>query len=244
MKAIVLSCDRYHPMANHMVLSYQSLWPSNKFKFLIPWNDKFPNSMKTDFNEKVDLIKTPVEFKKTISGLLDGIPDHEWIFWCTDDTYLAKINEEEANKTHEFVESIDDSDIIGVTFGYIRQVPQNVDMSNSITYENLKYVKRTYLTNQWAHQYWRVKVLRYMFECLDEAPKHNAKQMDYMLKPQNAFWKIIQQGKMYSLDHNVATWGESTHRNKMTKNCVESFKTYGLSVPDTFEKVGKEIYFK
>ena len=49
MKAIVLSCDKYHPMTNHMILTYQKLWPSNKLKFLVPWNEEKPESMVEEF---------------------------------------------------------------------------------------------------------------------------------------------------------------------------------------------------
>ena len=38
-KAIVLSCDKYHKITDHMIETYQKLWPTNKLKFLIPWNE-------------------------------------------------------------------------------------------------------------------------------------------------------------------------------------------------------------
>ena len=41
-KAIVLSCDRYHKITDHMIETYQKLWPTNKLKFLIPWNKVYP----------------------------------------------------------------------------------------------------------------------------------------------------------------------------------------------------------
>ncbi len=245
MKSIVLSCDKYHPMTNHMVLTYQKLWPSNKFQFLIPWNETKPEWMEEKYGKnKINLINTPIEFKKTISGLLDGVDDNEWIFWASDDTYLMDIIEEEANKTHSFVEDISDNNIIGVTFGYIRAVPHNSDSNQFITYDNLKFIKRTYLTNQWAHQYWRAWVLKYMFDCMDEAPKYKAKAMDGMLSSDNKFWNVLDKGDMYTLNHNVAIWGESTIRGKMAKSCVESFKDYGLEIPQDFELTETSKYFK
>ena len=128
-----------------------------------------------------------IEFKKTISGLLENVDDDEWIFWASDDTYLMEINEDKANKTHSFVESLDDISKIGVTFGYIRAVPMNSDSNQFIEYDDLKFIKRTYLTNQWAHQYWRAWVLKYMFDCIEEAPKYQAKAMDGMLSSDNKF---------------------------------------------------------
>ncbi len=245
MKSIVLSCDKYHPMTNHMILTYQKLWPSNDFQFLVPWNDEKPKWMEEKYGkDKVNLVNTPIEFKKTISGLLDGVDDNEWIFWASDDTYLMNIIEEKANKTHSFVESIEDNNIIGVTFGYIRAVPHNSNPNNFILYEDLKFIKRTYLTNQWAHQYWRAGVLKYMFDCMEEAPKYEAKAMDGMLSSNNKFWDILERGDMYTLNHNVAIWGESTIRGKMAKSCVDSFNNYGLKIPENFELTKQSKYFE
>tara|TARA_B100000519_G_scaffold141617_2_gene122776 strand:+ start:201 stop:938 length:738 start_codon:yes stop_codon:yes gene_type:complete len=244
MKSIVLSCDKYHPMTNHMILTYQKLWPSNNLEFLVPWNEKKPNHMIEDYGDsKVRLINTSVEFKKTISGLLDGVDDNEWIFWASDDTYLTKIDEEKANKVHSFVKSLDDNKKIGVTFGYIRQVPTNSDKNNFLDYDDVRFIKRTFLTNQWAHQYWRAWVLRYMFDCIEEAPKYQAKAMDGMLGTKNRFWDILTRGDMYTLDHNIATWGESTIRGKMAKSCFDSFNEYGLDIPKDFEQTNESKYF-
>jgi len=245
MKSIVLSCDKYHPMTNHMILTYQNLWPTNKLKFLVPWNEVKPNGMVEQYgSSKVELVNTPVEFKKTISGLLNGIDDDEWIFWGSDDTYLMEIDEDKANKSHSFVESITDTNKIGVTFGYIRAVPDNSNHNKFIDYGDLRFVKRTFLTNQWAHQYWRAWVLRYMFDCIDEAPKYKAKAMDGMLSSDNRFWDILNRGDMYTLNHNIAEWGESTIRGKMAKSCYESFKSNSLEIPKDFEITNKSKYFK
>jgi len=195
-------------------------------------------------SSKIELINTSIEFKKTIKGLLENVDDNEWIFWASDDTYLMKINEGNANKTHSFVESIDDIKKIGVTFGYIRAVPMNSDENQFITYENLKFIKRTYLTNQWAHQYWRAWVLKYMFDCIDEAPKYQAKAMDGMLSSDNKFWDILDRGDMYTLNKNAAEWGESTVRGKMAQSCFDSFKSYGLPIPNNFELTEVSKYFK
>ena len=244
MKAIILSCDKYHPIANHMILTYEKLWPTNKLTYRIPWNNEYPKSIVDTFGDKVEPINTPLEFKKTIFGLIEDLDDDEWVFWCSDDTYLIDINEEEATKTLEFVNSLKDTEICGVTFGYIRQVPYNINKDNLIEYNGLKFVQRTKLTNQWAHQFWKVKILKNMFKYLDEAPKYQAKEMDYMLHEKNPFWEYVSDKQMYTLDHNVAIWGESTHRGNLTQNCLESFKSYNLPLPSNFETSSAIIYFK
>ena len=243
MKAIVLSCDKYHPIAYHMVLSYEKIWPTNKLIYRIPWNNTYPKDIIESFKNKIEAVKVPLEFKKTIEGLLKGLDDDEWIFWCSDDTYLIEINESEANETLEFVKSIKDKEICGVTFGYIRDVPNNIDKTDKLPFNNLSFIKRTQLTNQWAHQFWRVKILKNMFKNLDEAPKYKAKQMDYMMGRNNPFWKYVNSKKLYTLDHNAAIWGESTHRGNLTKNCVKSFEQYVLIPPANFNQSPITIYF-
>jgi len=72
MKAVVLSCDRYHKITNHMITTYQHLWPSNQLKFLIPYNEKYPKFLEDKWGEKVEFVKTPVEFKKCYNSLLSS----------------------------------------------------------------------------------------------------------------------------------------------------------------------------
>ena len=93
MRSIVLSCDKYHPLSEHMVVSYRDKWPSHNFKFNIPWNDSKPIHLLEKYSNEVELIQTPIEFKKTIGSLLDKVDDDEWIFWSTDDTYLISVDE-------------------------------------------------------------------------------------------------------------------------------------------------------
>ena len=39
MKALVLTCDRYRVMTEHMILQYERLWPDHPFQFRIPWQE-------------------------------------------------------------------------------------------------------------------------------------------------------------------------------------------------------------
>jgi hypothetical protein len=206
MKAIVLSCDRYHKITNHMITTYQDLWPSNKLKFVIPYNEKYPQFLEDNWGDKVEFIKTPVEFKETINGLLKDVDDDEWIFWATDDSYLVDLDEDRANNAYDFVSSI---------------------------------------TYQWQHQFCRAKVIKKMFDCLDE-PDY-PKQMDYMQKESSSdsFWDMINVGKWYVCEHNSVIMAEPTSRGKLTRNGVESFEKYNLEVPtDEFEIDRDVVIFK
>src|SRR5437016_2587497 len=37
MKAIVLTCDRYRAVTEHMILQYEKLWPDHPFVFRVPY---------------------------------------------------------------------------------------------------------------------------------------------------------------------------------------------------------------
>ena len=232
-KAIVLTCDKYQEITYHMILTYETLWPSNSFEYLVPWNEVYPKKLMMDFGDKITLIKSPVKFKETIKSLLEGIDDNEWIYWATDDTYLMTADESIVNITDSFVKSIKNKAVFGVTFGFIKQVPEHINLCSTMHRSNICYVERTKVTNHWAPQYFRAKVLRYLFTCFDEPKKHRAKQMDntFMTKK---WYDYTKTGKFYTIDHQIATWGESTYRGMLTRNCSKSFDKYKLKKPDNF----------
>ena len=238
MKAIVLTCDRYHKITNHMITTYQELWPSNELTFVIPWNEKYPQFLEDNWGDKVEFVKTPVEFKETIDGLLKHIDDDEWIYWATDDSYLVDLDEKSVNNTYDFVNNITDDSIYSVIFynGEYDRVHKTFIEDDYIVHNGYKFLKKKKITYQWQHQFCRSKVIKKMFECLDE-PEY-PKQMDHMQKEKKSeeFWELINVGKWYVSEHNSVIMGEPTSRGKLTLNGVDSFKRYGLEVPtDEFE---------
>jgi hypothetical protein len=246
MKAIVLSCDRYHKITDHMITTYQDLWPSNQLKFLIPYNEKYPKFLEDKWGEKVEFVKTPVEFKETINGLLKNVDDDEWVYWATDDSYLVDLNEEAANNTYDFVTNIQDDSIYSVIFYYgIYDKANNiVDRNDFIIHNEYKFLRKKKITYQWQHQFCRAKVIKKMFECFDE-PDY-PKEMDHMLKESSSdkFWNMTNIGKWYVTERNSVIMAEPTSRGNLTKNGLESFKKYKLEAPlDEFE-VGDRIIIK
>ena len=234
-KAIVLTCDEYHTVTNHMITSYENVWPSNPFVFRVPWNKVYPKFIKDKWGDKVELIKTPVEFKKTINGLIDDLSSDEWIYWTCDDVYPIEVEPERCDRTVDWIRSIEDDSILSVSFinweRDVRKIPED-----EINYNGLRFVRKNSIKYQWQHHFWRVKVLKTMFDCLDE-PKSMAKEMDYMQKEEksNKFWNLINEGKWYMLDHNAGIFGESTARGfNMMLNCAGSFYENNLEIPDIF----------
>ncbi|MAG26620.1 hypothetical protein CMI47_13855 [Candidatus Pacearchaeota archaeon] len=234
-KTIVLTCDRYHHVTNHMITMYDKTWSDNPFVFRVPWNEVYPDFMKDKWGDKIDLIKTPVEFKKTIDGLTADLDGDEWIYWACDDVYPIEIEPERCGIISDWVMNEADDSVLSVSF-----INWENDLENNpvdeVEYEGLRLIRKKSVTNQWQHHFWRVKVLKTMFDCLDE-PKDLAKEMDYMQKEEKSqkFWDLIGEGKWYMLDHNAAIFGESTARGfNMLLNCAGSFYENNLEIPDQF----------
>tara|TARA_B100001778_G_C18559155_1_gene616914 strand:+ start:216 stop:962 length:747 start_codon:yes stop_codon:yes gene_type:complete len=247
MKAIVLTCDKYHRITDLMLETYQSLWSSNQLTFLIPWNDIFPTYIKEKWGDKVEFIQTPVEFKPTINNLLDAVGnDDEWVYWCTDDSYLVDIDEEAANATYDFAVNAADPSIYSVMFynGQYDRAHRTFDANDFIKHNDYTFVRKNKITYQWQHQFCRAKVIRRMFDCLDE-PEF-PKQMDHMQKEEKSqhFWNMITEGKWYILDQNAVIMAEPTSRGMLTQNSVDTFTKYGLELPTDQFDVGEAVIYK
>jgi len=234
MKAIVQTCDRYHSMCEHMMHKYQELWPSNTFTFRIPWNNEYPHKLSGKFDEKINLIQSELEFKKTFESLTGDLPGEEWIYWCIDDKYPARLEEEKCNKVFDFVEQIDDTNIVNVTFNFVREVKTSAnrinsnDRGNNIIFNNLNFIEHKSYTNNWLHQFFRVKALREFWGNLSEPKKYQAASMDREVRPLN--------GKLLTLNEHISSYGESTYRGMITKNCFKSCNDLGIKLPTHFKK--------
>lgn len=234
MKSIVLSCDKYHPITNHMIKTYDNLWPSNPFVWRVPWNNIYPDFLKDNWGDKVELIKTPVEFKKTIEVLTEDLENDEWIFWASDDVYPIELNSDKAGLVADWVMNVDDDSIMSISFTKWENDFYNT-YEDEIKYNDLRFLRRRSIKYQWQHHFWRAGVLKIMFECLDE-PKV-AKDMDHMQKEEKSqrFFNLINEGKWYMLDHNIGIFGESTAREvNMLLNCADSFFENNLEIPKEF----------
>lgn len=238
MKAIVQSCDRYHAMAEHMLLKYEQLWPSNSFTFRIPWNKKKPEKIRDKFKTKVDLVQTDIKFKETFDSLTKDLEDNEWVYWCIDDKYPIKIDEAKANQVVAFIDSIDDPQIVNVCFHFVRSIRnsalclKNNNKGVSVSFDNLRFIEHNAYTNNWLHQFFRVGALREFWGHLEEPHQYKALSMDKHVKPLT--------GTCLTLDHNICTYGESTHKGLATQNCKTSCEKFNIEVPDYF--VGEKLH--
>ena len=232
MKAIVLSCDKYHPLADLMMHTYQKLWPDNPFVFRVPYNEVYPQWLQDKYKGKIELIKAPFPVKETMKTLLSDIPDDEWLYWCMDDRYLMKIDPKRASDIYKKVLELSDKQIVSVSMARRKQerwykegafikLPGGFKLLESI------YTDSDQLHDMWSHQFARCKPVRRMFESFPDRP-FVAKEMDYFPKR-----KLVGE-KRYDAERDIITSGESTSRGELTINCFLALKRWGLKVPAGF----------
>ena len=232
MKAIVQSCDRYHSFTENMLTQYEKLWPSNPFMFRIPWNTKYPETIDSKFQGKIDLIKTGIPFKETFHELTKDLDGEEWVYWCIDDKYPIHLQEDEANKVLDFVRSVEDPRIISVGFHPVRNIKESSDSIQKMGFgiqmffSGLKFIEHKSFSNNWLHQFFRVKALREFWSYIKEPKPYQAKSMDNYVRPLR--------GTSLVLDHSICTYGESTYKGFITQNCQSCFIENNISVPDYF----------
>jgi hypothetical protein len=235
MKAIVLSCDRYRPLTEHMVLCYDKVWPNHPFRFRIPYQD-----LCGEDDERRDYVHTPVDFQGTVIGLLADLSDEDWIYWCIDDKYPIHLDVPRIQEVMNWAVATAPGQVSGVMFCRARAAMSG----NSLSGERIEapngdvYLRRKNYSNIWIPQLLRVKVLRHLFGEFPDVIE-TAKSMDKL----KAAVKLPDDHVLVVSEQNHAEFGESTTRGKITQNCYESMLARGMQPPDSMEvDHNKSIY--
>lgn len=239
MKAIVLTYDKYHRIADHMIQGYMTIWPDNPFVFRVPYQ-KYPTFLKEKYKNKLEFIKTEIGIKNTVLRLIEDLNDDEWIYWCMDDRYPIRIKVDEVLSIYNWIVKLPTNDLSGIMFSNFPKMMnvKKIMSGNNCIYDNAgrKYYRRRNYAMIWMHQFLRVKVLRKLFnEFPDEI--NQAKQMDYF----KSTMYLPEEQKLYIYAKSIAEYGESTHRSKMTLNCARSFEKFGMGIPTDFEITDQQI---
>lgn len=224
MKAIVLSCDKYHVFANHLTRCYARVWPSHPFDFRVACQI-VPDPVK--WLPRVEFVRTPVEIKPTVEGLLRGIHDDELVYWCIDDKYPIELDVE------AYLSAIDglkgcSSEVSGLLLCRARNMmnERHLGPGSWADPQGRKYRQRANYRQIWLHQFVRAKVIRSLF---DRFPDHivNAKDMDSFKNNLS----LPGEQRIFVSEINRSVFGESTSRGLVTDNCIESLAEFGLQVP-------------
>src|SRR5438876_8887574 len=85
-KAIVLTCDRYRAITEHMIFQYDRLCRiihSSSMFPIRPWAALILSAL--------NISRCPQTLKSPSLHLLAEIDDDEWIYWCVDDKYPIEL---------------------------------------------------------------------------------------------------------------------------------------------------------
>ena len=229
--AIVLTCDRYHVFTRHMIATYGAVWPSHPFEFHVPHQRRALDA------PRVVARRAPEPIRATTLELLAPFHPEAWVYWCIDDKYLIRLVDAPVARIARAVSADRLRGVDGLLFCRCRRLfrPEHLQGEERHGPAGVTWLRRRDYSQIWIHQFLRVKVLRHLFEQLPETIAH-AKAMDAMkdalpLPPEH---------RLYVVRDNLATFGESTTRGRVTRNCAASLRALGLGVPEGFAEAEHE----
>jgi len=237
MDALVLTCDRYHPFANHMIRCYERLWPDHSFTFYVPFQNEKSSQVTQDLLARSDVVGVPseVSIKRTVDSLIEGRADDDWVYWCLDDKYPIAFQNVVLEKTMEWLPELPRS-TVGVTLCRCRNLrsPWNIRNDALASPWGENFLSRNGLSQFWLHSFLRVSFLRTVFDLIPEGLPE-ARVMDEYLGQHRNGWKVPESIQYVVSENNWMHFGESTVRGVMTQNCAQSFDSFNLQLPPTFD---------
>jgi hypothetical protein len=225
MKAIVLTCDRYRAVTDHMISRYAKLWPDHPFRFRVPHQELGP----TGAAGTVDYRKSPPGIKATVLALVEDLDGDEMVYWCIDDKYPVKLDVPRVEGMLRWLAGESAAMVSGLLFCRCRNMLDSRFLTGQAIVDDAKnvYLERTGYAQIWLHQFLRVSVLRHLFESFPDAIPA-AKAMDRL---KNRVRKPPSH-RIFVARENAAVFGESTSQGVLTQNCHRSILENGLALPD------------
>jgi hypothetical protein len=229
----VLTCQKYVPLAEHMIDRYAAVWPGHPFVFRLP-DGSAAGAIAARHAGRVELVPTAEgeargRFRAAVLGLLSGLADDAWVYWCIDDKYPMWLDRAAADGVARAVGTITDPTICGVSFARARRLFDPAHVSTErLRLGRQTFLRRTSYAQIWLHQFLRVRVLRDLFGSFPEVIGA-AKEMDDLLLAR----VLPPDQKLYVLDRNAVVFGESTSRGTLTANCAASLSR-GRGLPEGF----------
>jgi len=215
-----------------MIFQYGRLWPDHPFRFRIPYQTlSGPASATREYR----LCKP--DFKSTIFGLLEDLDDEQLVYWCMDDKYPITLHRTGIQSLLPFVFDLPSS-VSGLMFCRCRDTLEKRALTGESirTPDGYRLLRRSGYQQIWLHQFIRVKVLRHLFQSFPDNIRF-AKQMDPL---KNTISLPASHG-LYVTRRNLAVFGESTTRGKLTANCVQSMGRYDQAIPASFALDNRHI---
>lgn len=242
MDALVLSYNRYHPLANHMIHSYDLLWPGHPFRFNVPYQADGLSASSERLLEAANVvaIESAAPIKSTVEALLAGRDDDEWVYWCIDDKYPVAFDTRSLHSTIEWLPSLDSS-FQGVTLCRCRTLNEQWNLRRQWNRRNVctmspwgeRFLHRKSLAQFWVPSFLRAGFIRFVFDRIPEGLPQ-AHVMDRYITAHRRGYRLPAGMKLLVSEENRMHFGESTSRGKLTANAVQSMNSKGLALPEDF----------
>jgi hypothetical protein len=231
-KAIVLTFDDHLPVARLVVTAYGKLWPDHPFRFRIPYNGDRPPAW-SEAEGKIDWIHSPRPIKATMTRLLEGVPDEDWVYFCMDDKVPLEINRSAARRIHRFVLGLDQADISTV------QVTRNNGVNRYIDFASWRfrprrglYFEKVDYHNFYQHQFVRARLLKRVFQSDEVAEDFTLKKgcdVDRLLGMSPFARKRTLPGERAFVPfRNAMLLAESFMAGRVTPACARALRLHGL----------------
>lgn len=230
--AIVLTCQRHVPFAEHLVDAYEQRWPNHPLVFRIP-DGSAARGVAERHPDRVQLISTAEgegrgRFRDTVLDLVGDLDDDDWVFWCIDDKYPIRLDVPRLDAVVAALGRSPHIDGFAICRPPSSDRPADPDPTDTVEAAGLVWHRRTSYRKIWLHQFLRVKVLRHLFgsfpPVIDRA-RHMDDLKDRLVLPSDQ--------RLYVTSTNLATFGESTIDGAITANCARSMRA-GRGLPDGF----------
>lgn len=227
MKALVLTYDENHFLADHMIATYNKLWPDHPFVFHVPYQDN-PDQLKNKYRERVEMVAAPRSIIGTIDKLTENIEPNEWVYWAIDDKYLIALDTLKARNYHNWVTENKDTSVLGLVTHRawalwttnVSPIPTQLEICGDVLLKRLSW------RNFWLHQYYRVKAIRSMIQTFPRDPIV-PKEMDGWVRK-----GIDNKHSLYVIEKPTQLFGESTSNGVLNSRSLASCKRYGVCVPE------------
>jgi len=230
--AVVLTCQKHMPFAEHLVDTYDERWPHHPLIFRIP-DGSAARGVAERHPDRVQLVPTAEgegrgRFRDTVLDLVGDLHDEDWVFWCIDDKYPIRLDVPRLDAVVAALDRSPHVDGFAVCRSRSSDRPGDPDPTDAVEAAGLVWHRRTSYRKIWLHQFLRVEVLRHLFGSFPPVIER-ARHMDD-LKDRLT---LASDQRLYVTTTNLATFGESTTDGAITANCARSMRA-GRGLPDGF----------
>lgn len=236
--AIVLTCQKHVPIAEHMIEVYGRLWPGHPLRFRLP-DGSAARPMAARHPGLVELVPTDEgegrgRFRAAVLGLLAGLDDDAWVWWCIDDKYPLWIDVPAARAAIDAAVRQAGPEVCGLSIVKARSLAALHD-PEPLALGGLRWLRRRDYRQVWLHQLLRVKVLRTLFGGFPEVIAA-AKQMDDLHRQA----ALPDDQQLYAISRNALVLGESTSGGRLLKGCAAGLQR-GRGIPVGFEIDDRDV---